>query len=324
MYIFNRITTGYAKKQRGKACEDAVLTKEYKDYSIMVCADGHGDRKCKYAAKGAMLATWVSNKVLKEMRNPEDTLEEYGKLLNDNRKEIMKKIVCEWVCAVLDDYKINNPQDTYFQEKFKKLYAYVKHIYEVRNESIPAREYQKLVEYRQNCEQDIYKITLMYGTTVNAVVISKKFVFAIGLGDGDIVVVNKNRVEWLLPMIPQFYSMPASLCGNFSTIIEKYFAVYVPITSARKVTDTYFVPEILMITTDGLRNSFLSDEAFAEKLIDIANCFKKGNGRTFVKNSKQWIEERSEMGATQDDICFAFYSKYDVKSTKKQKVKNND
>ena len=65
-----------------------------------------------------------------------------------------------------------------------------------------------------------------------------------------------------------------------------------------------------MIEMYGLRNAFLSDEAFAEKLMEIAQAFKKGDGKNFVRNSKKWIEERSMYGVTQDDIAFTLYSKY--------------
>ena len=58
MYTFSRFITGYRKQQKGWACEDRVMTKEGTDFVVMACADGHGGRKCKDAAKGAALAAW--------------------------------------------------------------------------------------------------------------------------------------------------------------------------------------------------------------------------------------------------------------------------
>ena len=126
MYVVSRKTTGYKKLQKGLACEDFVLTKEFNDFVIMACADGHGDRKCKYAAKGAELATWVITKVLQDMRKVEDSIEDYGTVLNDSREEIIKKFICGWVGAVLDDYKVNHPEDTTFQQEFKEFSKYAK------------------------------------------------------------------------------------------------------------------------------------------------------------------------------------------------------
>mgnify|MGYP005794001143 FL=1 len=155
---------------------------------------------------------------------------------------------------------------------------------------------------------------------MNAIVITDKFVFAIGIGDGDVIAVNGKRVEWLLPSSNQFDTSPASLCGNFGVMPENFASIYVPVTNGRKLTDSFFQPEILMISTDGLRNAFLSDEAFAEKLMEIAQAFKKGDGKNFVRNSKKWIEERYMYGVTQKDIAFTLYSKYFPKFKQKHRA----
>lgn len=317
MYTFSRFITGYRKQQKGWACEDRVMTKEGTDFVVMACADGHGDRKCKYAAKGAELASWWLCKILQDLRITADSLEEYGKILNDGREEITKKFICDWVVAVLDDYKKNHPEDVAFQSKFKELSNYAKRIYEIRSGEIPLREFKALAEYRHRCEEAIYPITLLYGTTANAMVVTNKFVFAIGIGDGDVVAVNRKRVEWLLPPAQQFNTSTPSLCGNFGIMPENFSAVFVPVIKARKIIDNYFQPDMLMIATDGLRNAFFSDEAFAEKLLEIAAAFKKGDGKTFVTHSKKWLEERSMYGVTQDDIAFALYTKYSVKPQRK-------
>ena len=139
MYVVSRKTTGYKKLQKGLACEDFVFTKEFNDFVIMACADGHGDRKCKYAAKGAELAAWVIAKVLQDKRKEEDSIDDYGIALNDGREEIIKKFICGWVGAVLDDYKVNHPEDTTFQQEFKDLSKYAKSIYDIRNGEMPVR-----------------------------------------------------------------------------------------------------------------------------------------------------------------------------------------
>ena len=316
MYLMSRTTTGYGKLKRGKPCEDAVLTKKLDDCVIMACADGHGDRKCKYAAKGAQLATWIMCKVLREAREDGD-LEYYGKTLNDKRDSIIEKFVCEWVGAILDDYKINHSEDTSFIENYKELHRYSKKIFEVRSGAIPVREYVEMSKYRHKCEEEIYKITLLYGTTINALVASDKFVFAVGIGDGDVLAVNDKRVEWLLPQSSQFASSTSSLCGNFATMIDNFAAILIPVKRNRKITDSYFVPDLLMISTDGLRNAFLSDQSFADKIYEIAQCFKKGDGHNFVKHSQKWIEEKSEYGVTQDDVSFCLCTKHGVNSQRK-------
>ncbi len=323
MNFLDRRVTGYKKLQKGTPCEDAVYIKDLNDCVIMACADGHGDYKCKYAARGAELATRIIVSEIEKYYRESTDIEELGETLNNNREELSKRIVCSWVGAVLDDYKINNPEDSGFASQYKELRKYSTRIFEVRDGAMPAKEFKQLAEYRHTCEDAIYKITLLYGTTVNAVLMNSKLVFAIGIGDGDVIAVNGKRVEWLLPFTPRFNSASYSLSGSFGSIIENFYAIYVPITSGRKITDNRFLPELVMIATDGLRNAFLSDEEFADKMLEIAAIFKKGNGYTFVKNSKQWLEERTKYGVTQDDISFCLCTKHNLKRKNRKKGVNN-
>ncbi len=319
MNFLDRRVTGYKKLQRGLPSEDAVYIKDFNDCVIMSCADGHGDYKCKYASRGAELATRVAVSELEKYYKECDSIEDLGETLNDNRSELAQKIVCSWVGAVLDDYKIKNPENEVFTSKYKELRKYSNKIFEIRDDAVPVKEFVKLAQYRHTTEEEIYKVTHLYGTTLNAVVVTGKYVFAIGIGDGDVVAVNGKRVEWLLPFTQRFNSTSYSLSGSFGSIIDNFAAIFVPITAGRKITDSRFVPELIMIATDGLRNAFLSDEEFAEKLLGIASLLKNGNGYSFMKNSKLWLEERSKFGVTQDDISFCLCTKYNLKR-KKRKV----
>ena len=321
MEFIERRVTGYKKQQAGQGCEDAVYVKECDNAVIMACADGHGDRKCKYAARGAEIATRVIVSELEKVQKSSDDVDDFGEKLNDTRRALKENIVCNWVCAVLDDYKINHPEDTVFSEKYTTLREYSNKIYEARSGTLTVNEIRELYAYRHECEDAIYKITILYGTTVNAVVYTNKFVFAIGIGDGDVIAVNGKRVEWLLPGSERYSTTTASLCGNFSSVIDCFAAVFVPITATRKISDNKFLPEFVMIATDGLRNAFLSDEEFAEKMMEISSLLKKGGGYSFVKHSKAWIEERTRFGVTQDDISFCMCTKHTLKKKNIRKSK---
>ncbi|MBE6630749.1 MAG: protein phosphatase 2C domain-containing protein [Ruminococcaceae bacterium] len=319
MPLLSKTTTGYYKKMRGKPSEDAVLCKEYADFCLLACSDGHGDAKCKYARRGAELAVWVGDKVIREVRERCETIQDFAKELNDTREQIFQRIVCAWTEAVLDDYKIHHGEDTAFCEKYKELLRYSRVIYEVRDEVMPAREYQKLAQYRFDCENDIYKITLFYGTTLNVAVVCDKFVFALGIGDGDVIAVNGKRVEWLLPSADQFDTNPDSLCGRFSSLIRNFHAVLVPITAGRRIKDNRFQPEFVLLATDGLRNAFLGDAEFADKMLEIAELLRKGGGHTFAKSAQQWIEERAQFGVTQDDVSFCLHTKHALRPPRGKK-----
>lgn len=312
MYLLSRKTTGYRKRKQGLPCEDAVLSRDFGDFCVLACADGHGDERCRYAARGAELAVRTAASLFRRERDAADTLQDFGKHLNDSRERLVQDFVSAWTSAVLDDYFVNVPEDTAFREQYQELARYARRIYEVRDGGMPVREFRALAEYRHRSEEAIYRITLLYGTTMNAAVVSARFVFAFGIGDGDVLAVNGKRVEWLLPPYSRFAESPASLCGAFGSMQESFSAVYLPVTRGNKLSDSRFLPEFVMIATDGLRNAFLSDEEFAEKLLAIAEAWKRNEGRRFVSAARAWLEERSEFGVTQDDISFAFCTKYTV------------
>ena len=319
MDFLERRVTGYKKQQRGQGCEDATYVKNIGDAVIMACADGHGDRRCKYASRGAEIAARIIVSVLEKKRREADDLCDFGELLNDSRNEIAESVVTSWVGGVLDDYRLNFPIDTVFAEKYEELRGYSERIFATREGSMTVREMREISEYRHRCEEAIYKITLLYGTTVNAAVICNKFVFAIGIGDGDVVAVNGRRVEWLLPRFERYSTVTSSLSHRFDLVRESFSAILVPMSAGRRINESRFLPELVMISTDGLRNAFLSDEEFADKLLDIADVLKRGEGYTFVRKSMTWIEERTKYGVTQDDISFCIATKNALAKGKKRK-----
>ena len=313
MYLFERKVTGYRKQSRGLGCEDATAIYNGGDVCFMACADGHGDPKCKYAARGAELAASIAVKELRSASEGYESLRELGQWLNEERESLMKRLVCSWVEAVLEDYRLKHPEDVVFAERYEDLVRYSREIYSVREGNVSVKEFRELAKYRHNCDSAIYPITLLYGTTLNAAVITDKFVFAIGIGDGDVVAVNGRRVEWLLPRSTRYATGTDSLCRNFGEILERYSAILVPVNRGNKLKDSAFIPEFVMISTDGLRNAFLSDEDFADKLLEISSVWKNGKGNRFVRCSKEWIEERSRYGVMQDDISFCFCTRYEDK-----------
>ena len=319
MDFLERRVTGYKKQQRGQGCEDATYVKNIGDAVIMACADGHGDSRCKYASRGAEIAARVIVSVLEKKHREADDLCDFGELLNDSRNEIAERVVTSWVGGVLDDYRLNFPDDTVFAEKYEELRGYSERIFATRDGSMTVREMREISEYRHRCEEAIYKITLLYGTTVNAAVICNKFVFAIGIGDGDVVAVNGRRVEWLLPRFERYSTVTSSLSHRFDLVRESFSAILVPVSAGRRINESRFLPELVMISTDGLRNAFLSDEEFADKLLDIADVLKRGEGYTFLRKSMTWIEERTKYGVTQDDISFCIATKHPLAKGKKRK-----
>ena len=81
-----------------------------------------------------------------------DKLQDFGKALNDGREDIVKRFVCSWVRAVLDDYKVSDPEGVGCPIKYNANFGYAKKMYENRNGEMPIRDFKALSEYRHNFE----------------------------------------------------------------------------------------------------------------------------------------------------------------------------
>lgn len=311
MITLSRRTVGYGKRLEGAECEDYGTIHTLSDGVIFAVADGHGDKKCVYAVEGARIACAEACKLLAEKRALCGTVREYGEYLNDSREEIKYEFVRRFIKALISDYSVRG-SDTAFNYDAETLYAYADTLYKKEDGVFSPDAIRALMTQRRENNSKLYLLTLKYGTTLNAAVITGKFVFCMGIGDGDITAVNSGRLEWLLPRSAQFDTSTKSLCGSFEDIRASFRFNYIkicPLYKKNVLAENVFDPDFLMISTDGLRNSFLSDEAFADKLIGISEKCAADGGKSFRRNSRRWIENCTEHSLYRDDITFCAYIK---------------
>jgi len=151
------------------------------DIKIISIADGHGSSSCPYSQKGSSIATNVFCDVMIEYANNfENKLDELFDFLNNegNVTYITKYIVSEWV------KRINNE----WVKKEKTLLNKKKMVHSLsdNDNAITISKIQKI------SDEDIWK---KYGTTLLGMLITKKFIFALQLGDGDIIYVDKDNFK---------------------------------------------------------------------------------------------------------------------------------
>jgi hypothetical protein len=142
----------------------------------------------------------------------------------------------------------------------------------------------------------------LYGSTLLALVAAPDFVFAVQIGDGDIVAINPDGLaRWLLP--PGDASLPGgneteSLCMDDSW---KYIRTQlIPIDGTNPDNE----PLMLMLSTDGYANSFVNSAGFLKAGSDIYRLWRE-NGRDYInQNLPGWLNQTSADGSG-DDIAVA-------------------
>lgn len=307
MYHYvTRSVTGYKKQLRGKPCEDACTVVRFKKAVICAVADGHGDAKCKYASIGSELATKVACDVLRDAVIGIPNITTLYDFFCDCREELAQQIVQGWNKAVFEDFLTKVDSEKAIQVKNAML-EYINGMFSPVGKKMSIEETRRYYADRDALADFLHQITKLYGTTLNAVVVTDNFIFCIGIGDGDVVAVQDKKIAWLLPPSEQFSTHTESLCYKPQKAIDTFRSVVVRKTKSKKrrLADTGIHPDFVLLATDGLRNSFLSDEHFADRLISIGTEKKQGYIK-FQRNSQRWIEQLTKDSLYQDDITFGF------------------
>lgn len=156
----------------------------------------------------------------------------------------------------------------------------------------------------------------LYGATLLTLAITDDFVFALQLGDGDILAIEpvstgnemKNgqlqsgllqkeeiQVDWIIPPEIRIGSETESLCQTDAWQYMK--ARIIPLGPE----DT---APMFLLSTDGYANSFNSNEGFKKAGADFYNLWKE-EGLSFIEdNLEGWLMESSAQGSG-DDIAVA-------------------
>jgi hypothetical protein len=137
---------------------------------------------------------------------------------------------------------------------------------------------------------------ILYGTTVLAVAAVQDFIFALQIGDGDILMVdNEGNARRILETAETVGEDTESLC-----LAEAWTYVRTEIIP----WNTADAPTMFLIATDGYAKSFADSSGFIKAGADFFRLWQE-EGLDFVKeNLPVWLEKSSEKGSG-DDIAMA-------------------
>ncbi len=255
--VIGECIQGASHIRGGKPCQDALKTCHIGNKGIIcTLADGHGSEQCKYSADGARIATAVALSILETM--VWHTLDEalYDEIRNLKDVTLPKRIEREW------------------KEEVRLFHQ---------------------MRQREAAETDkaLYKL---YGTTLIILFVTADFIFAMQIGDGDLLVVfDGGETSWLLEMEHQLGTETYSLCQNHSW---KYFR-----NKLIPLSEHTAVPQLFLASTDGYANSFISSEDFLKIGRDYLSLFKAHSPKVIQEHLNEWLSDASASGSG-DDITF--------------------
>ncbi|MCL2223456.1 MAG: protein phosphatase 2C domain-containing protein [Defluviitaleaceae bacterium] len=137
---------------------------------------------------------------------------------------------------------------------------------------------------------------ILYGTTLLAVVASEDFIFALQIGDGNILLIDKDaNAHPILAAEENVGEDTESLCLTDAwTYIRTQI---IPWNSSNG-------PAMVLLSTDGYANSFSSASGFLKAGADFFKLWQE-EGLSYVdENLSDWLRQSSDKGSG-DDIAMA-------------------
>ena len=139
----------------------------------------------------------------------------------------------------------------------------------------------------------------LYGATLLSLIAADNFIFALQLGDGDILsampVSNEVNVDWVIPPDDSLGPETNSLCQNNCWQYMK--TRLIPILPNDKAP-------MFMLSTDGYANSFYNNDGFKQAGADFYNLLCEHGLSHIEENIESWLMESSAKGSG-DDITVA-------------------
>lgn len=268
--VFGESVQGASHIRNGRECQDSLKKVEKdEDTVILAVADGHGSDACPYSKTGSYVAVNVFCKILG------DYLETYA-----GRPEILLTFLKRE-----GDTKVAQAIDAEWKRRILKIHV------KCKREMIADAEGNK-------DKASIYK---MYGSTLLGLVITKDFLFAFQLGDGDIVKVSEAGVQNIIEA--------DKILGTETHSLSKAESWKKAITFMKKQEENERLPVMYMLSSDGMANSFKNDDEFKKTCNDYFALLNEHGAKAVSDNLKTWLNETSELGCG-DDITalFAYYN----------------
>lgn len=274
----------YAKSVQGAnhirkdiVCQDSCYwSKKAENTVIMAIADGHGSEKCLYSDEGAYRAVHVFCDIM------QDVLNEYNgdiaslKPLIDDNQILAKKISSLW------HKRITRKHNDEHREKLDiEGTGEIKRRTSIRN-ALNKASLSK-VDY------------MLYGTTLLGVAVFGDSALVYQIGDGDIQLVTEDGVRSLVDadkfLGVETYSLAHDMSWNYAK------TTVVSLEDIKK-------PFLIMMSTDGLSNSYINDKEFEKCCKDYFNIIREEGFDTVKKELKAWLRDTSDHGCG-DDVTVA-------------------
>lgn len=268
--VFGRSVQGASHIRTETECQDSYKKTICDDGTIILSvADGHGSKSCPFSRTGSRIAVNVFCSIIKNLYDgykgsPEQLLT-YLNREGDTR--ISKAIDAEWKKRVVEAHRKN----------------------------------KRVIIPLENGEDDLQSVYKQYGTTLLGLLVTKTFVFAFQLGDGDICYTTEDGLEKVIE--------PEKILGVETHSLSRENAWEKANTIVRRLDIEETKPSMFSLSTDGFANSYKSEGEFKATVCDYLNMINEHGAKAVEDNLASWLTETSSMGCGDDiTMLIAYFS----------------
>ena len=277
--IIGESVKGASHKRSSQSNQDAIAWFPASGDSlplILAVSDGHGGAKYFRSDKGASFAVAAAIDTLSRFQ------ESLASFSNSSwlEERLTKSLVNTWrgkVNAHLNDDPFTDQDLRLLEEK----------------EGPAARQ---IVEGNP---------VLAYGATILVVMITESFIVYLQLGDGDILTVSEQgKPDSVFPVNSKhFANETTSLCSS-NAWCDFQFRI-------EKVSPSSVLPALILLSTDGYKDSFSSDEEFRKVGSDLFEMIHSNKLEEIKSNLLGWLSEATRIGSG-DDITLGIIYRMDA------------
>lgn len=258
----------------GKECQDSSASWQGKNYSAVIISDGHGGEKYFRSATGSRIACEVG-------------------------KEI--------VSSFMESVRKNNLFDVFTKKSAKREEMFSRlerSIIQRWNEEIEAdsadfpfeADARFAVLSDSDKESVIRTHSKAYGATFIAAVVTAHYFFVLKLGDGNVCVLKENTPQLFFGLADELkddrlqFNLTTSLCGGDAD--KEFKHCFVGADEAQI--------DGLILTTDGIINSYTSEQAYLDFVGNIFGAYKEESVASAHAELAEFLPRLSEKGSGDD------------------------
>ena len=266
---------GYSHLLSNKECQDSSISWRGKKYSAVIISDGHGGEKYFRSAKGSGIACEIGKKLI---------------------SSFIEKIHSEKLCNDL----ISNA--TKREEMLSQLErAIIQRWNEKIEADLSASPFEADEKFAALNDADKDAVTKTpakaYGATFIAAVVAETYFFILKLGDGNVCVLKDNAPHLFFGLSDELkddelqFNLTTSLCSRAADKDFKHcFA---------NMKKDYPI-DGLILTTDGVINSYTSEQAYLDFMANIFSGYKEETRESAHAELEEFLPRLSEKGSGDD------------------------